>query len=152
MEGVFKWICLSLERFDSKDAVNDATIRAQRVTELALVGATMLQELWQVALTRGDLPQLYQLFLAASQPLNQLPTGRVSLALDDVVVPDQVMALELIAEAQGLAWAAHAALAMASGRPVTGVDKLIGARLLAATQPAQSTFRTASDRTTAPQT
>lgn len=117
---------LSHRTFNS-NPTNDAMIAARYRGECAAMSGDVLQLTAESAKEDGNLALLWQCVLAGNE--RQATSGWKGVRLDDVKIPEQKQALDLIEAAEGAAWLAHSTHAVASGGVLTGTDKLIAARI-----------------------
>ncbi|MBZ0096987.1 MAG: hypothetical protein K8H75_16660 [Sulfuricella sp.] len=120
-----KPMILSLQTFDS-DVAKDAQIRAAKLAELASMDSPLLQLTADSALEDADLPTIYQCYLA-SRDRHGTPGWR-GLSLDDVVIPEQAEALQIIQQCTALTMQAEDIAKLASGGGLTPTRRLQTAR------------------------
>lgn len=125
-------LVMSLQRFDP-DLVKDSVIRQRYIAEFALMPAAVLQLAADAAKMAGDLPLLWQAYLAA-QRFEGKP-GWSGIKIDDVTIPAQDEALQLIDECKAMNWAVHSLYATACGNdPMLPADKISAVREFPALQ------------------
>jgi len=117
---------LSLQKFDASNPANDAVIAARYLGELSMTSAAVLQLTADSAKEDNNFPLLWHCALAGQQRAGE--PGWTGISLDDVEIPDQKTALDLIAAAKSLTWLAHSTYSVASGNVLTGVERLALAR------------------------
>jgi len=121
-----KAFVLSLQKFDSSNPANDAVIAARYLGQLSMTSAAVLQLTADSAKEDSNFPLLWHCALAGQQRAGE--PGWSGISLDDVEIPDQKTALDLIAAAKSLTWLAHSTYSVASGNVLTGVERLALAR------------------------
>jgi len=139
-------LVLSTQRFSPDDLI-ESTTRLRWAAELANVGPVLLAAIFDNARDESNLALVYQVILASGQPPNKPGDGsNVPLDLGDLVLPQQLAALQAIKDCENLTWQAHSAYSLASGAVLTGVSKLASARAKAATEPARQTAHNSAGR------
>ncbi len=119
-----KTMLLSQQMFDPNPA-HDAAIRTRYMNELSLLNADELKLVAEAAVAAKNLPLVWQAHLAGRKRSD--PEWR-GIPLDDVVVPEQTVALNLIDECGALASIGHNTYRQAEGKSLTGLEKLEAAR------------------------
>lgn len=119
---------LSQQSFND-DPVKDATIRMVKGSEFSAMDSALLQLAADSALFDGDLPMIWQAYLAGVARNGQPGWKGVDLA--DLEIPEQALALRLIQECEGFVMKAHDIAALASSGGLTPVRKMQTHRAMA---------------------
>ena len=111
----------------AKDPGVEAMARLAKMTEYRLMDADLIHAMAADAKREGRFAELHLLALE-NNSRDQKQPGWSPIDLSDVVLDDQVQALELFAEANKIANGISSALKMAEGKAVSPVDRISAAR------------------------
>lgn len=122
-----KPLVLAQQTFDS-DLVKDSTIRQSKGAEFGAMDSALLQLIADSAIDDGNLPLIFQAYLAGFARHGQ--PGWRGVDLSNVAIPEQDTALQIIRQCEGLAMKASDIVAQASGGGLTPVRRLQSARAM----------------------